>query len=141
MSVQPIGYRTAAPRGFLGRNRLGGADPCGAMRWTARQLSGFRRREGNCAIVLVFARPLLPRERLSDALMQALARFGGDGTGERPAEELRLALRNMENRRCWRKESRDGSSVRPDAPKAQRLAAILGGEMPSDGTIVADRRP
>ena len=87
------------------------------------------------------ARPLLPRERLSDALMQALARFGGDGTGERPAEELRLALRNMENRRCWRKESRDGSSVRPDAPKAQRLAAILGGEMPSDGTIVADRRP
>ena len=54
-------------------------------------------------------------ERLSDALMRMLvARFGGDGTGERHAEELRLALRNMEEPTMlaervtqWRQEALD----------------------------------
>ena len=54
-------------------------------------------------------------ERLSDALMRMLvARFGGDETGERHTEELRRALRYMEEPRMlaervtqWRREALD----------------------------------
>ena len=71
----------------------------------AATLFGALRREGRLALA----------ERLSDALMRMLAvRFGGDETGVGHTEELRCALRHMEEPRMlaetvtqWRQEALD----------------------------------
>ena len=71
----------------------------------AAALFGALRRDGRSELA----------ERLSDALMRMLAaRFGGDETGERHTEELRRALRQMEEPRMlaetvtqWRREALD----------------------------------
>ena len=71
----------------------------------AAALFGALRREGRLALA----------ERLSDALMRMLAvRFGGDETGVGHTEELRRALRHMEEPRMlaetvtrWRQEALD----------------------------------
>ena len=73
----------------------------------------------------------LVAERLSDALMRMLAaRFGGDGTGERHAEELRLALRHMEEPTMlaervtqWRREALDEGRRQGVSHELRRLAA------------------
>ena len=71
----------------------------------AAALFGALRRDGRSDLA----------ERLSDALLRMLAaRFGGDGTGAGDTEELRRALRHMEEPRMlaetvaqWRREALD----------------------------------
>ena len=73
----------------------------------------------------------LVAERLSDAVMRMLvARFGDDETGERHAEELRLALHYMEEPTMlaermtqWRQEALDEGRRQGVSHELQRLAA------------------
>ena len=87
----------------------------------AAALFGALRREGLLALA----------ERLADALLQMLAaRFGGDETGVGHTEELRRALRHMEEPRMlaetvtqWRQEALDEGMRQGERTLLRRQAA------------------